>query len=291
MIISPNFLYVDPDKSGSSWLFKVLESHPECFVPECKDIYYFDNYYDRGADWYLKFFEKSAPHCKAIAEISHGYLFDEQVPARVYENFPSMKIMAALRNPVERSISHYFYLKSSGLIKSDFKSAIKERPGILRSSLYYYSVKRYMDLFPAEQLKITFFDDLQKSPRDYAFDIFQFLGLKQIDCMDFDEKVREARKPKNYLLARTLKLAAIRARDLGLTNLVGKIKNSDAVNLLYKPLGQGEKQQVSDDVKLWLLDHFAEDISRLESLMGVDLSHWKTRESEILARESDGRYA
>jgi hypothetical protein len=271
----PNFIYIGPDKSGSSWLFKMLESHPECFVPDCKDIYYFDKYYQRGEEWYLRFFKQADKNAKAIGEISHGYLYDLHAPKRIHSAFPDMKIIATLRNPVERSISHYFYLKSGGLVNSDLRSAVRERPGIIRSSLYHTPVKRYLNEFPREQLNFCFFELLRRDPREFAHSIFRFLGLAEVDNLDFTQHVRKARKPKNVKLARTIKLAAIKARDIGLTRLVGKIKNSALAEKLYTPLDDAEKAQISSDEKAWLLDHFLDDIDKLQDLMKLDLSHWK----------------
>ena len=56
--VRPNFLFIGPDKAGSSWLFRVLGSHPEVYLSPAKDIYYFDRYYDRGIDWYLSRFAR-----------------------------------------------------------------------------------------------------------------------------------------------------------------------------------------------------------------------------------------
>lgn len=275
MSMLPNFVYVGPDKSGSSWLFKVLDSHPECFVPDCKDIYYFDKYYHRGEDWYLGFFRDAGAQAKAIGEISHGYLYEPEGPKRIYSAFPHMKVIATLRNPVERSISHYFYLKSGGLVNTDLRSAVQERPGIINSSLYHAPVERFLSVFPREQLHIAFFELLKQDPREFAHRIFRFLDIAQVDCLDFNKRVREARKPRNVALARAMKLGAIKARDMGLTRLVGRIKNSELVEKLYTPLDKQEKALISAEDRAWLLEHFLEDIDRLETLMDVDLAHWK----------------
>ena len=270
----PNFLYVGPDKSGSSWLFKVLESHPQCFVPEAKDVYYFDKYFARGEQWYLDFFAPAPDSAIAVGEISHGYLFDPDAPQRIRDQFPDMKIIATLRHPVERAVSHYFYLRSSGLIDCDFRDALNIRPGIIASSLYYDAVKRYMDVFPPEQLMINYFDDLKADPREFAFSVFRFLGLDEVDCIDFGARVREARAPKSFWVSKLLKHGAMKARDLGFTNLVGKIKNSNAVNMLYSPLKSGEKEKVSDDVEHWLAEYFIEDTKKLQALLDRDISSW-----------------
>lgn len=55
----PNFLYIGPDKAGSSWLHEVLIQHPEVFLSEAKDLYFFDRYYDRGMAWYASQFRRA----------------------------------------------------------------------------------------------------------------------------------------------------------------------------------------------------------------------------------------
>ena len=44
----PNFIYIGPDKAGSSWLHEMLIGHPEVYLTPAKDLYFFDRYYDRG---------------------------------------------------------------------------------------------------------------------------------------------------------------------------------------------------------------------------------------------------
>jgi hypothetical protein len=271
----PNFLYIGPDKSGSSWLFNALVNHPECFVPPSKDIYYFDKYYHRGESWYMDFFSKASQDALAVGEISHGYLFDENSPLRIKADFPDMKILTTLRNPVERAVSHYFYLRAGGLIDSDLKSAVLKRPGIILSSLYFEPLKRYLEIFPRDQVYVSFFEQLKSDPRKFAFGIFDFLGISEIETVDFQKRVREARKPKSVLVAKILKVSALKARDLGLSTLVGKIKNSKAINIIYKPLDSTDRAKISREEKNWILEQVIDDVEMLEGLLDKDLSHWK----------------
>lgn len=270
----PDFLYIGPDKSGSTWLYNVLSSHPQCFVPEAKDIYYFDKYYARGEDWYRGFFRHAPGRVIARGEISHGYLFDPQAPLRIRRDLPNAKIMTTLRHPVERSISHYFYLRAGGLINCPLQQAVDIRPGIIHSSLYYAPVKRFMDAIPAEQLQVSFFEQLQQTPREHAFAVFDFLGLERLDCVDFQAKVREARQARNVTLARLLKLAAIKARDLGFASVLGRVKNSRLSHYLYRPLDQSARDLVTPADRQWLAAHLRDDTLRLGDLLQRDLGHW-----------------
>ena len=57
----PNFIYIGPDKAGSSWLHEVLIRHEQVFMPDAKDLYFFDRYYDRGVSWYATQFKDAGP--------------------------------------------------------------------------------------------------------------------------------------------------------------------------------------------------------------------------------------
>ena len=271
----PNFLYLGPDKSGSSWLFEVLRNHPDCFVPACKDVYYFDEHYDKGLDWYLDFFRDARPGVPAMGELSHSYLFSMEAADRIRKDLPGVKLMASLRQPVERCYSHYLYLVSSGLVTSSFAETIDNRPGLTRSSYYAKSVEGYLERFGAERFKVLFFDDLKKDPRHYASQVYDFLGLSFNEAFDYDKKVREARAARNVHLARLAKHGALMARKLGLVKLVGAVKHGLAARLLYRPLKKGEAPKMDPEVGKRLLERYIPDIEATEKLLGVNLDHWK----------------
>lgn len=271
----PNFLYLGPDKSGSSWLFEVLRNHPDCFVPACKDVYYFDEHYDKGMDWYLDFFRDARPGVPAMGELSHSYLFSMEAADRIRQDLPGVKLMASLRQPVERCYSHYLYLVSSGLVTSSFAETIDNRPGLTRSSYYAKSVEGYLERFGPERFKVLFFDDLKKDPRHYARQVYDFLGLSFNEAFDYDKKVREARAARNVYLARLAKHGALMARKLGLVNLVGAVKHGLAARLLYRPLKKGEAPKMDPEVGKRLLERYIPDIEATEKLLSVNLDHWK----------------
>ena len=73
--VVPNFLYIGPDKAGSSWLHEVLLTHPQVFMPVAeKDLYFFDRYYDRGLDWSLSQFASATPTQVVVGEVCQDYL-------------------------------------------------------------------------------------------------------------------------------------------------------------------------------------------------------------------------
>src|SRR3990170_2760008 len=80
----PNFLYIGASRAGSTWVYRILNRHPQVFLPQAKGLYYFDKEYTRGIGWYEKFFEGANSQHIAIGEITHDYIFCEEGPRRIY---------------------------------------------------------------------------------------------------------------------------------------------------------------------------------------------------------------
>lgn len=270
----PNFLYLGPDKSGSSWLFEVLRQHPDCYVPPCKDVYYFDEQYAKGMDWYASFFMEAPQQAIAVGELSHGYLFSAEAVDRIKQDLPGVRLMTSLRHPVDRCYSHYLYLVSSGLVTTSFADTIENRPGLTRSSYYAKPVAEYLKRFGPEQLKVLFFDDLQRNPRAYAAQVYDFLGLSFNEAFEYEKKVRPARQPRSFWLARLAKHGALAARKLGLVRAVGAVKHSVVAKMLYKPYKKEEIPAMHPEVRAQLIQRYTPDILELQDLLKVDLAHW-----------------
>lgn len=270
----PNFLYLGPDKSGSSWLFEVLRQHPDCYVPSCKDIYYFDEQYARGISWYTSFFSDVPEQAVAVGELSHGYLYSREAAIRIQRDLPGVRLLTSLRHPIERCYSHYLYLVSGGLVTTSFADTIANRPGLTESSYYAKPLREYMERFGNDQLKVLFFDDLQRDPRAYASQVYEFLGLRFNEVYDYEKKVRPAGKHRSFWLAWLAKRGALTARRLGLVKTVGAVKHSAIAKMLYKPYKQGEIPAMDPEVRAKLIKRYTPDVLELQDMLKVDLSHW-----------------
>ncbi|MFQ5644816.1 MAG: sulfotransferase domain-containing protein, partial [Thiogranum sp.] len=274
--IRPGFLFIGPDKTGSSWLYEVFAQHPDCFVPEIKDIYFFDRYYDRGLDWYFDFFARAPQGARAVGELSHDYLFSEQAARRICGDLPGVKLLTCLRNPVERTHSHYLYLVRSGLTRSSFEEALEEFPELINNSLYAKHLSVYYELFDRDHIKVLFFDRLKADAKAFAGEVFSFLDVPPVDELDYGRRVLPASRPRSHWLARLAKQGANTARDLGLARLVGMVKRSSVQNVLYRTYSGAEKPVLGEETRARLSEVFAPDIRQLETLLGVSLEQWKT---------------
>jgi hypothetical protein len=274
--VRPDFLFIGPDKTGSSWLHSVLRQHPQCQVPTCKDLYFYDRYYHRGYSWYERQFGPLRPGVRALGELSHDYLFSVQACERIAKDLPGVRLLCCLRDPCERSFSHYLYLRRNGRTKLPFQRAIEACPELVEHSLYGKHLARYFALFPREQIKILFFENLQADAAAFAREILSFLGLEDWPGIDYRRVVRSAARARSPVLASLVSKAAWMARNLGLPGLVGVLKHSALVRLFYRPYSAVERPRLEKDLRLRLIDLYSDDIQRLQLLLNRDLSGWLT---------------
>lgn len=271
----PDFLFIGPDKTGSSWLYTILREHPDCFVPPAKDIWFFDEYYDRGMEWYLSFFEDAPASAKVKGELSHNYLFSPEAAERIATDLPEVKLITCLRDPAERTFSQYLYLIRSGVCRLDFEEAIDEHPRLIDNSLYYKHLSTYFEFFSRDQIKVLWFSKLKRNSEAFASEVFEFLDLPHVPGIDYDQRVRPAGQPRSFFLAKAVKQAGRLVRELGLANLVGRVKNNDLVNrLFFQSYGRDAKPELGEEMERKLRERFRDDVLKLEKLLGKDLEDW-----------------
>jgi len=194
----PNFLVLGAAKAGTTSLCHYLAQHPDVFIPEVKEPIFFDAEYERGLDYYWKKYFSRWSGQPAVGEGRVFNLYLPFVPPRIRESIPDAKLIAVLRNPVERAYSHWWHRFSYRDEILPFHEAIREnlsriargilfeggngarlwRDGLvhphamatthrvyLDAGLYARQIRRYLDLFPASQLKVMFYEDLVSDPR------------------------------------------------------------------------------------------------------------------------------
>ena len=126
----PNFLFVGPDRAGSTFLFKLLQSHSNIYIPELKDSYYFCNFFGKRNKWFLNSFSKSSKSHTCRGELSHDYVFDDLSRARIAKEYPRIKILIMVRNQSDRAISHWKFRQRSGVALHDYPSDFFECPSL-----------------------------------------------------------------------------------------------------------------------------------------------------------------
>lgn len=120
---NPDFVIVGAQKSGTTFLQSALSQSENVLPSAIKEVHYFDVNYSKGDDWYRSFFpsrrEMDARHeqlgSKVITgEASPFYMYYPYAAARAHAFSPELRIIAVLRDPLERAISHYYHSKAWG---------------------------------------------------------------------------------------------------------------------------------------------------------------------------------
>lgn len=112
----PDFLIIGADESGARYLYSALCEHPAVCRSDADEVHYFDVRYTYGRRWYRAQFP-TRTHRSAIerrigmrtiaGEVSPYYLFHPFAPTRAVDAVPHAKLVALLRNPIERAILRY----------------------------------------------------------------------------------------------------------------------------------------------------------------------------------------
>lgn len=208
-MVLPNFLIIGAQKSGTTWLSQVLANHPDVFMPSY-EVKFFNNP-DRiaqGLNWYQQHFE-SVIQESVIGEKSPTYLcVNQQAPhethRHIYEYSSAIKLIAVLRDPVERAISHarhYMRRAKIGSTISPFVSLdhlILESPlsqGILGRGYYAQQLEAYYKYFKPEQILVIINEEeIFKDPKALMVKVCNFLEIDpDFEFKNIDKKIHDGR--------------------------------------------------------------------------------------------------
>lgn len=292
----PNFLVIGAAKAGTTALYHVLNQHPDIYMSPVKEPRYFaPEFYQTNYEAPLRNQNPKAPmtlaeyedlfatagDCKAIGEASTEYLYYPKTPGRIKAQLPDVKLVAILRNPVERAFSAYCYQLRDGCAPLSFEDAIAAepqriaqnwRPGwfYLKSGEYAAQLERYYATFDAAQIKVYLYDKLRQEPALLYRDLFSYLAVDPTFEPEMAQK-NVSKVPASQSL-NTLKrrLKAIKPAVQTLMPapvLKGLSTNFDKFNMRSKP-------ELDPGLRKRLRDHFSGDILRLQDLIEKDLSMW-----------------
>ena len=274
----PTFLGIGVPRSGTTWLHKMLQTHPEVYVPKYrKEVHFFDENYEKGVDWYKKFFpsDVQAHKYQAIGEITPFYLYYDVCIERILKMPSITKLIVILRNPMDRAYSQYICHIRDGVYFGSFESCMTHHPKMIEESFYCERLKRYLEYFEREQMLILIHEQTVASSLSETKDIIaRFLdidvesfpstaGLKKVNARVIP-KAHSAylfcAKVADCLKDRDLDCIVSWAHKFGIKRLFGK---------------RDSLPQMTEETRQYLRDLYKPDISELESLLGTNLDFWK----------------
>jgi len=220
---APNFLIIGQAKCGTSSLYKYLTQHPKILPAIEKEINFWNGNFAKGLDWYLAHFPAiSAEHNFLTGEASPGYLDSYKSAVSVFQNFPSIKLIVLLRNPVDRTMSHYHMCVKQNRDNRSIEEAILSGIEVmttkangnsaydvngnsyLKRSQYIEAISKWMELFPKKQFLILRSEDLFADPATTVNQVFKFLGVEPYQLPEYPKKNSGNYPPISQSMHRTL---------------------------------------------------------------------------------------
>jgi len=225
----------------------------------------------------------------ARGEASPSYLYYSYAAANIKGVLPQCKIVILLRNPVERAFSNYKALVRAGREHLDFESALERGKQRVEDGwehfwdlkglgLYHMQVKRYLDLFPREQVGIWLYEDMRSDPARFYREISLFIGVN--DSFELDFTKHNATKPKVgplrrfFMRHRSIRKSLRKLVPRSIRPLFRSIEDSlFATPLVLKP-----------DTREYLLEYYREDIVKLARLLpNLNVMQWIEAEERKLS--------
>jgi hypothetical protein len=295
----PNFLIVGAAKAGTTALYYHLKSHPQIFMSPVKEPRYFSS---RGGspaftpppglrlpltttvasdDEYRALFKKVTSE-RAVGEASTHYLYAPEAAERIQLAIPAVRLVAVLRNPVERAYSNYLHQVREGLEPAaDFLTSLaeeKERIALgwppfwhyAARGLYHAQLTRYYERFDRRQIRVYLYDDFAADPASLMRDLFEFLEVDTSFVPDLDRRYNESGVPKSRRFRSWIRkpftygLVPNSVRTSALAQRAGAMLNR--LSLAKPPMPVEAREQLSR--------FFRDDILALQELIGRDLSAW-----------------
>ena len=187
--VLPDFLVIGVGRSGTTSLYYYLDQHPSIVKSSYDEIGFFDDNFHLGLSWYrsmfttifTKFLIKLKTKYFMTYEVTPWYVRRPWTARRIKKIFPNIKLIIVLRNPIDRTYSHYHLSKQSNENR-DFKVVIKEdmknisqwnitekndsyfsnqvQNSKLARGFYYEQIIPWFELFSKEQIMIISSEDL-----------------------------------------------------------------------------------------------------------------------------------
>lgn len=291
-MIKPHFLVIGAYKSGTTALHHYLRAHPEVFIPERKE----PNYYafaDQTAPFnhpaasgsirtqaeYESLFGQARPGQK-LGEVSPAYMSVPGAFARIHADAPDVRLIAILRNPIERAYSDYLMYKRDGLEHEEhFINALKDQDRrdssldptshYISTGFYFEQLRPYFETFDREKIHILLHEEFVFE-RDHALmEIFRFLGV--------DPSVEIPNQSASNVsgVPTTLSLRAAYAVRNQVRDRLRRFVPEDLKRKMNSSLERRlTKEPLSPDARSWLIDIYRSDIENLGALVNLDLSSW-----------------
>ena len=212
--VLPDFLIIGAMKGGTTSLYDYLCRHEKVEVAFRKEVHYFDGNYTRGTPWYRGNFPTHGRMQQLGADAVTGeatpyYLYHQAAAERIAGVVPQARLIAVLRDPADRAISHYFHSVRTGMDTRPIRQAFAEEnqhvqaeeQRVLRDDYtsdqhrmwsyvarghYAQQLEAYFQRFSREQMLILKSESFFAAPQESVNEVTDFLGLSPVTLDDVE---------------------------------------------------------------------------------------------------------
>ena len=308
----PNCFIVGAPKAGTTSLYYHLDQHPDIFMSPMKETCYFSPemrrerfapslqpllrdgqerlraYLDSPplgkrfggivSEWkdYCSLFEGVGDQA-VVGEASPCYLWSQTAARRIASLVPNAKIIMILRNPIERAFSQYLQMANCGdcgsferhleaCLANTRTDEISMLHPFLEFGLYAQQVARYTEMFPPSQIGLWLYEET-RAP-GFLSGVYDFLGVDDEFVADTSTRHLEQQMPRVPGFTRMPGWSKVAD---GLRSIFPRASRPFLKRLIYRPRGA---MRMSARVRSTLAEYYGPDISRFQTLLQRDLSHW-----------------
>jgi hypothetical protein len=215
----PDWLVIGAQRSGTSSLYEYIANHPLVGRSAVEEVHYFDRHYQKGIEWYrghfparlrMKIATLGGEGTPSTGQSTPNYMAHPLAPRRIAEMLPVVRLIALLRNPVDRAYSHFHHERDRGHEPlSTFEEALQAEPARMKDELgkimrddgycsfpqhhfsyvmrgfYAGQLERLFTLFPRERVLVLCSEHLLNDPTTVYARVLQFLGLPDYHMREF----------------------------------------------------------------------------------------------------------
>lgn len=285
-----DFIIIGAQKSGTTTLFELLSKHPNVFMPAGKEVPFFtkDDRYNDGIEKYFEQYYAGVSKNNLWGKATPHYLSDDVAALRIKKVLPDVKLIAILREPADRALSHYRMSLRKGFEERGFEKAIDEQletkrlnearklPSGKESEADTYVawgeygrlLKVYYDNFSSNQILILFTDELESDPQSVLKKIYSFLEIEDYIPESIGKRFHQGgtkeRLPIQRILSKVMLIKKIwrilpvrlRSKILYLNNQLNIVKEKDdLVNYDKETLNRLHEHYMSDIDELETISH------------------------------------
>ena len=316
----PDFFLVGAPKAGTTALHAALARHPGLYLSPVKEPKYFlcdgsrpPRREHRGPGdahsrlewvWRRRDYERlfdAAPPGVPRGESTPFYLYDRRAQERIRDAVPHARLVAVVRDPVDRAYSNWMHLRSDGLEpEADFLTALAAEPGRLRRGYApfwaYAGLGRYgeqlehlLTLFPREQVHVLRYRELVDTPQESIDAVCAFLGVAPTTAArSSPENVKPfvPASPRNDRLRRAVRAGAW----AGSFAPPGVWRRAEAVLLRRLHAGGRVRPRLDRDSRRQAVRLFADDVALLGRLLDRSFADWLGDDGRgsFVSRTADG---